>query len=140
MREFSEKEYTLEEEFQFIQGLLDPKKKERYESLYNSIKSRKKFVHALAHNNVFNVRYIHKLKSSEDSVENTLKALTSKGASNIGYVISEDSQLDRKVMPIEDALIKIRWSMRASVVCCIPGKLLYYEDEPPSQRYLIEAK
>ncbi len=132
-------DYDLNEELQLIQDLLDPRIKERCMCLFKSLKSRKKFIQKLPHHNVFNDRYKHKIESSKDTVENILATLRSKKAPDTCYVISADPELDRKIMTLEDALHKIHCYTMGSIICCIPGKLLYYEEEMIGDRYYIEA-
>ena len=79
--------------------------------------------------------------SSEDppSAQNpqaVAKLLRQKGAPDSCFVVSEDSRIDSKQMPLLAALEQVIGYGMGTLISCIPGKLAYFEDE--DQRCLLE--
>jgi hypothetical protein len=69
-----------------------------------------------------------------DAVHDLLRAL---GAPVHCYVISQDHRLDKREMPLRDALAAIMQEGGASVVSCLPGGLGLYE--AAGERFVLAA-
>ncbi len=63
-----------------------------------------------------------------------------KGAPERCYVISESSDFDGKEMLLIDAIEEVLGYGMGSIISCVAGKLVYYEGEMPSHRYILERK
>jgi hypothetical protein len=64
--------------------------------------------------------------------------LAARGAPRDCHVISTNSELDGRVMPLADALTAIVAVGDGSLLSCIPGRLGYFEDES-SRRYILSV-
>ena len=49
-----------------------------------------------------------------------------------------DGPLDGLDVPLEDAIAAIVGSGYSALVSCVPGRLAYFEDEGPDQKYILE--
>ena len=68
------------------------------------------------------------------SVADTLRKL---GAPPTCFVVSADSNLDGREMPLGDALNSIVAKGNGAFVSCIPGRLGFYEYEDMKSSYLL---
>jgi hypothetical protein len=57
-----------------------------------------------------------------------------RGAPERCYVMSGDWEVDRKYLPLKDAVDGIG----AFLISCIPGRLAFYESDEESGRYILE--
>jgi hypothetical protein len=66
--------------------------------------------------------------------------LREKGAGESCYLLSEDPDLDRRELPLEEALGAIvdGGSAYATFVSCVPAQLAYFHDAEPANRYVLE--
>lgn len=76
---------------------------------------------------------------SEDFPEAVLEKLRAAGAPATCYVMAVDSQLDRKTLPLEVALMEIFLNPFGSLLSCIPGKLAYYRTQAPGRGVILRA-
>jgi hypothetical protein len=62
------------------------------------------------------------------------------GAGDRCFLLSEDAKLDGRELPLDEALVAIvdGASDLATFVSCVPGRLAYFHDEEPANRYLLE--
>jgi len=125
------------EEF-LVNRLIDHTKKERLKSLLNSKKGRVKLRKRLAHNIDFDSRFITKIPTSKQTTYQILESLKGGGASDQCYVISENNEIDGKILGLEEALYLVVGSGMGSLISCLPGKLVYFEGEAPNQRFIVK--
>lgn len=71
---------------------------------------------------------------SARDVEELLRA---DGAPASCYVLSEDSDIDGRMLDLHDALSNIVFTDYAGVISCIPGKLALFSDEAPGGQWLL---
>lgn len=64
--------------------------------------------------------------------------LCARGAPAECYVASESRDVDERTLPLAEALDRIVDSGAASIVSCIPGRLVWFEDEYASGCRLCE--
>jgi hypothetical protein len=66
--------------------------------------------------------------------------LREKGAGDRCYLLSEDPDLDGRELALDEALVALvdGESQYATFVSCVPGRLAYFHDEEPENRYLLE--
>ncbi|HEY8645102.1 MAG TPA: hypothetical protein VIL77_04405 [Gaiellaceae bacterium] len=66
--------------------------------------------------------------------------LREKGAGDRCYLLSEDPDLDGRELALDEALVAIvdGGSHHATFVSCVPGRLAYFHDAEPGNRYLLE--
>jgi hypothetical protein len=53
-------------------------------------------------------------------------------------VISEDSEIDAKELPIGEALARMWDPWEATIASCIPGELAYYHDNDENDYLILE--
>ena len=123
-----------------IERLITHSKKERMKYLLQTKKGRKKLRNRLAHNIEFDPRFIIKLEPGEQTINDILSILLNSGSPSNCYIISENSEIDGKLLDLEKALDEIIGSGMGSIISCIPGKLVYVEGEEASQRFLVLRK
>jgi hypothetical protein len=113
-------------------------KRNRYVEKISSPKERKKFVTDLAHWNDLDPRFIVKIAPSSQHPPNIESILRSKGAPEMCRVISEWDVLDDATLPLADALKDVVGCQMGTIICCIPGRLAYFENE--DGRCILERK
>jgi hypothetical protein len=95
-------------DFQFGRALIDAfvlkDRRERLRGLIVNPRRRKQFVQGLAHFRWLDQRRIRALAPGAQNPEDIAKLLRLKGAAVICFLVSEDSALDRKQLPLLAAL------------------------------------
>ena len=77
------------------------------------------------------------LSGSEADASAVAATLRKLGAPPTCYVMSADSNLDEREMPLGDALVAILGKGNGAFVSCIPGRLGFYEYEDMKSSYLL---
>jgi hypothetical protein len=77
------------------------------------------------------------LTGSEADVTSVAAALRELGAPATCFVVSADSNLDGREMPLGDALNSVVSMGNGAFVSCIPGRLGFYEYEDMKSSYLL---
>jgi hypothetical protein len=77
---------------------------------------------------------VHKNEAAE--IQSRLKALNIKAKDC--YVISENPDLDQKVIPYDEALEEI--GSMPTILVFGDAKLIYFEGEPPKNRYISKIR
>lgn len=127
---------TADQEIAFIDAFILKDRRERLRCLVVNPRRRKQFVQELAHFKWLDQRRVKDLAPSAQNPEDIAKLLRQKGAPDICFLVSEDSALDRKQLPLLAALQEVVGHGMGTFISCIPGKLAYFEDE--DQRCLLE--
>jgi hypothetical protein len=118
-------------------------KQERFVTFLANPKHRKKFTRELAHFRGFDPRFATPVpwkvdpklelgQRSAKGIGNVVGLLESRGAGKTCWVISEDSRLDGREIDLADALEEVVGRGMGTILCCVPGKLAYFEDEDQS--------
>jgi hypothetical protein len=124
-------EMVLEDrELRLVETFVVPDKRERYSGFLRSPKRRSKFLRELYHFADFDPASMF-----EPGPGALLGELQRRGAAHDGYLISVDPDLDGRTMELPDALMALS---EGTLVCCVPGKLAYYEGEPPKNRFILQ--
>lgn len=127
---------TADAEIAFIDAFVLKQRRERLRFLVLNPRRRKQFVHELAHFKWLDQRYVRTLAPSAQNPEAIAKFLRQKGAPDVCPIVSEDSRLDRKTLPLLAALEEVVGYGMGTFISCIPGKVVYFEDE--DQRCVLE--
>ena len=135
MKEQSDLSSICEEKF--IQSFILKEKQDRLMSFAKNIKNRKKFSSSLVHSKNINGKYIQHIPSENQTASRIEMLLKQMGAPDICYVISEHTRMDKMQSDLSSILSQVVGSGMSSVICCIPGKLAYYEGEERGERYLL---
>ncbi len=124
----------------FIKNFIVPQKCERYLSLFDSKKGRKKLIEGFYHLNDFNEEHATEVLPNMQFAEDIYKILKSKGASENCYVISANSELDQKEFSLFEILKEVVGFEGGTFLSCVAGKLGYHEGEDMGARYIFEKK
>jgi hypothetical protein len=119
-----------------IRAFIVSAKRDRYISLLASAKRRRKFLDCLNHCRDIDERHITELPSNVGAAA----LLRSHGAPDNCYVISDNSEIDGRVMPLPEAIDQAEFNGWGTIICCIPGQLAYYIDEAGSKRRLLLSR
>jgi len=125
-------------EEQFARSFIVPEKRERYLSLLDSKRGRKKLRDGLYHCRDIDYRFAHLVPAGEQYAEAIERVLKSKGAPEKCYLFSAESEFDGREMFLSEALWEVVDSGSGTFVSCIAGKLGYFEFEDMGERYILE--
>ena len=124
-------------EEQFARNFIVVDKRERYLSLLESERGRKKLLAGFHHCRDLDSQFAKLIPSNQQSTASIEALLKSHGAPSVCYVMSDNLRIDRKEMALNEALLEIVGADTGALVSCIPGKLAYFEMEGLSERYLL---
>lgn len=126
-----------EHERGFLDFLAEPTKR-RMATLLELGGKRRREVRALLDHSVrlhpLSCKHLNGREADASSVAATLRKL---GAPPTCFVVSADSDLDGREMPLVDALNAIIAKGNGAFVSCIPGRLGFYEYEDMKSSYLL---
>ena len=120
----------------FIRAFIEPRAQERFLGFVANPKRRVKFLSMLY--NPHSLSGLSRVSNTEDFPEPVERLLRQKGAGGTCYVFSPDPALDRREMPLGEALAVLMTRGGAGVVSCIPGRLAYLKAEHDG--YILERK
>jgi hypothetical protein len=115
-----------------------PQRQERYVRLLESRKGRAKLRASLAHLKDLDPRHARRIAANEHDPAAIARQLKARGAPTDCYLLSESTELDDKVLPLENALTMIVGRGLGTLLSCVPGRLAYYEGEEAGERYILE--
>jgi hypothetical protein len=117
------------EEEQLIRAFFMRERRERYlEGLANSRK-RRKLTDEFCHFKHLDPRYIVPIPSSQQNPADISILLKKSGAADECWVVSDELELDARRMNLNEVLGEIVGRTFATFLCCIDGKLAYFESE-----------
>jgi hypothetical protein len=120
-------------EIEVIVKFVAKDKQSRYIQFVSSEKSRNKFINDLSHFSHFKWELLDELHKDEaKEVEQRLKSLNI--SSKECYVISENPEIDQRILPFEKAFEEI--GGRATILVFGHAKMIYFEGEPPKNKYV----
>ena len=125
-------------EEQFARLFILPEKCDRYLTLFQSKRGRKKLRAGLCHSGDIDNRFARQVPAADQNAESVERILKSKGASDNCYLFSAESAFDEREMKLLDALQEVVGSGSGTFVSCIPGKLGYFEFEDTKERCVLE--
>lgn len=115
-------------------------KRERYIGLLRSPKRRREFLRQLYHFHDFKPSCLVRLEGGKTSPDAVLAELRRRGAGPECYVISADPELDATIDQLASVIPRVYGNIDATIVSCVPGRLAYYEGEPPQNRFILELR
>jgi len=130
----------MEHESAFTKSFVLPDKQSRWLELLSNPRRRAVFLHRLADDRDLDTRFQVLLTPPQQNAQSVVNILKKKGAPERCYVISESSDFDGKEMLLIDAIEEVLGYGMGSIISCVAGKLVYYEGEMPSHRYILERK
>ncbi len=126
----------MHNEQSLIAAFVKGSKRDRYREVLSDPRLRHKFTSRLAHFKDFDTKYRSPIPGNKLFVEKTAIELQKRHSPNIIFVISEDSALDQKELPLLEALRRIIGRGMGTVLSCIPGRLAFVETE--DERFILE--
>ncbi len=121
----------------FIETFIILSKKERYLFFIKSSKGRIKFLHKLDHFNDLITSYVHQIPHNQQSITKIEILLREKGAPAMCYSISLNREIDGQELSLKAALEETVGRNIGTLLSCIPGKLVYMENEGFHERYIL---
>lgn len=128
------------EEESLIRSFMVAPKQERFIGFLANPKRRTKATAALYHLRDLDPRYVVAIPGSHQSAGPIEHALRARGAGDTCHVISTNTVLDGKRLPLAEALDAVIGFGSGTLLSCVPGKLGYYEGEGPSERCILARK
>lgn len=120
-----------------IRAFVAPERQDRFLALLRSERGREKLRCQLAHFGALDVRFAQRIAGSAQTPECIARLLRAEGAPETCVLLAEDTALDGRAMPLEDALREVVGRGLGAFVSCVPGRLAYFEGEDAGARYLL---
>jgi hypothetical protein len=114
-------------------------RQERCAFLLSDPKRRRKFTDELAHFRWLDERFAKFIPAGAAHTASELVALLrSKGAGLTVWVVSEYSVIDRREMPLIEAMEQTWGRCMGTILSCVPGKLAFFRGEEMRSERLLE--
>jgi len=124
----------------FAKAFIASEKRARFIQFLADPRHRKEMLDRMSHN----LPYIHALASEvpgrQDFPEELETLLRARGAGATCYVLSDGLRIDRKELPLREALDQICMHSGGAILCCQPGALAYYKPGSPGRGVLLEKR
>ena len=105
--------------------------------LQRGAKGRDKLRTMMAHGIKLEMKYARCFPDGPKYAKLICSALLLESAPPLAFVISEDSKLDGRVLPLPEVLKTCVGSGFGSFISCVPGKLGYFELKDRGEQYLL---
>ena len=129
---------NIELEKKVINTFIVKEKQARYIEFISSNRTRKKFIDKLPHFRDLQWDLFEEI-TNDDEIVNRLKSL--KSHIKDCYIISEDIKIDQKIFPVQEAIKTIGgYRDNATILVFGNAELVYFEGEPPHNRYISKIK
>jgi hypothetical protein len=126
----------VEHEESLVRAFILPQRRERYLEMIAKPKRRQVFAESLAHFKHLDMRFAVRIPPNQQHANDIAKILKSKGAPATCCAFSEWSEIDGRVISLDEALKTIVGGGMGTFLSCIPGRLAYFEDE--DERWILE--
>lgn len=128
---------NLHEEL-FVRNFIISAKRDRYLSLLETAKGRRKLTGAFDHCSDLDMRYAKLIPANQQYVEAIEEMLKGSGAPDECHVMSSNPAMDNQNIALHTALSETVGQGAGTLISCIPGKLAYFEFGDVSERYILE--
>ena len=129
---------NIDIESKVIQRFVDKTMQDRYLQFISKAKNRSKFINDLAHFKHFNWSLFEQVRGEiEDVIFGTLQKY--KLPDNFCYVISENANLDSKIIDIKVAVNEIVGYGMGSILVFGDAEIIFYEGELMNSRYISKC-
>jgi hypothetical protein len=125
-----------EHEEAFVNAFIVREKRQRYRDFLAGPR-RRKVLSRLNHVLDLDERFSTRLHDTHPASA-LLKTLRDRGAGRECYLIAENSDLDQRIMTLEDAIEEVSVEDSGVVVSCTPGRLALYKAEDHRLHFLLE--
>ena len=130
----------MDHEAAFVRAFIVSNKRDRYATMLASKKRRRELLDGLNHCADIDYSYASPIPGGEQKAAQIEKILRSHGAPDGCHVISDNPTWDQKQMLLSEATRLVCGSSTGTVLCCVPGRLAYYESEEMHGRYILLRK
>jgi hypothetical protein len=130
----------MSEEAALIRSFVIASKQDRYIGFLANPKRRTRATAALYHLRDLDPRYVVTIAGNQQNAGPIEHALRARGAGDTCHVVSTNTVLDGKRLPLAEALDAVIGLGSGTLLSCVPGKLGYYEGEGPSDRCILARK
>lgn len=124
-----------EQEQALIKKFVIKEKQGRYLIFLANNKNRKKFTKKLYHFNDFNWDLFYEIPGKEIVSELITNKIKSKKNISTCYIISVDTNYDKKIFTVEEAITNVL-GIEGTILIFGNAEIIYYEGESPKQRYI----
>jgi hypothetical protein len=125
-------------EQEFVRSFIQKERRERCSFLLSHPSRRRRFTAELAHFKWLDERFATPVSGSmAHSAAEMVSLLKRNDAGPTAWVISEDSSMDGRELPVEDAMDLIWGGSMGTVLSCIPGKLAFFRGEEMKSELLL---
>jgi hypothetical protein len=124
-------------EIKLIDNFIINSQKERYRFLFDS-KKRHQYLKKLHHFEDYCENLLISIPPDKQNAQGIYNLLKYYNVPNECYIISTSYLYDMKYMKLDLALKELLGNDFPSIISCIPGKLVFYEGEAPSNRFILK--
>ena len=112
-------------------------RRSRWRELFPRPKGRKKLLGTLWNGDDLDRNLLIKVDPSERTIQQLSSRLRSLGAPTMCHLISARANLDGKDLDLISALRMVLNLAPGTIICCLPGKLAYYENDDRNGNYIL---
>ncbi len=122
-------------EEQLIKTFFLKVRRDRYLAGLADSRKRRKFTNEFCHFKHLDTRYVVAIPPSQQNPSDLHKLLKHYGAPDDCWVVSDEIDLDARRMDLQESLEEIVGRTFATFLCCVDGKLAYFENE--EERWIL---
>ena len=127
----------MNEEEALVRSFVVPAKRQRLLELLANPRRRSKATQTLAHFRGLDPRWLVALPPDRQDPASIGRELRYRGAGPTCHVVSEDREVDGRQLPLAQVLGHVVGRGFGTLVSCVPGQLVYFEGEGPSDRWIL---
>jgi len=127
----------VERSAKIISAFVLPRQRARYFGFITGKTDLDKFASRLAHFDDFDPRFIVSVPNSKHTATGIEEALRRLGAPSRCFLLSENTPLNGTEGDLHSVLETVIGYGYGSIICCLPGRLAFFEGEGPSDRYIL---
>jgi len=132
-----EKPNPLKHEEAFVRSFILADKQARYLEMLASAKRRDGFLNRLNHHLDYDPTYAVRVPPSKQNDRDIEQLLRECGAPDFCHTISSLARWDGLDLPLQKALELVVGNNIGTVICCVSGRLAYWESEDLGERYIL---
>jgi hypothetical protein len=131
---------NIELEIKVIKKFVEKTKQDRYIQFVSEPKNRHKFVKKLAHFDSFVWNLFKEVSGNKENMVILSFLQENNIFSKSCYAISENSELDTRILETEMAIQKIIGYGMGTILVFGNGEVIFYEGESPKNRYIGKSR
>jgi len=131
--------HTPREHEEGLALFIEPNWRARFRDSLDNDRLRKRVLFKLDHFRHLDPRFTENLPRADQRSEFLLPVLRGHGAPARCYLMSSDPDLDRRELPLGEALALLLedFCQMGTLLSCIPGRLAYFHDEEYDNRHIL---